>query len=75
MKVKSDFQICYFDPVSASSEEKDWYRKNVHPHCLVPALVTSTGFVMTESAAICLYLAKLYGQCMPHPEHTPAYFK
>ena len=75
MKVTDDFEIIEYNPHSASLEEKYQYKKTVHPHGTIPAMVTSEGTLMTESAAICLYLAQIYGKFLPDAGNEPAYYK
>ncbi len=38
-------------------------------------MVTSEGEKMTNSAAICLCLAEMYGQCLPDSKHDANYFR
>ena len=75
MNALDDFEIIEYNPYTATPEEREDYKKNVHPHGQVPAMVTSEGDVMIESAAICLYLAQLYGQCLPDEHNEALYYK
>ena len=75
MDALDDFEIIEYDPYSATSQERKHYKDKVHPHGQVPAMVTSDGDIMIESAAICLYLAQLYGQCLPDEQNEANYFR
>ena len=75
MKVTDDFGIIEHNPHTASLEETYQYKKTVHPHGTIPAVVTSEGTLMTESAAICLYLAQIYGKYLPDERNEPTYYK
>ena len=41
----------------------------------VPALVVNDDFTMIEGAAICMYLADMYGQFLPPPEYKSEYYR
>ena len=62
MKVTDDFEIIEHNPHTASLEEKYQYKKTVHPHGTIPAMVTSEGTLMTESAAIWLKFMESFFQ-------------
>jgi len=40
-----------------------------------PSLVVNDEFTMIEGAAICMYLADLYGQFLPENEHRAEYYR
>ena len=75
MKMMDDFEIIEHNPHTASPEERYRYKQNIHPHGSIPAMITSEGEVMLESAAICLYLAKIYGMCLPDEQNEAVYYK
>ena len=75
MDAVDDFEVIEYDPYSATTEEKKVYKEKVNPNGQVPAMVTSDGEVILESAAICLYLARLYGQCLPNEQNEANYFR
>ena len=75
MGVAEDFEIIQYNPYTTTSQQRENYQKCVHPHNKVPAMITSEGEVMLESAAICLYLAQLYGQCLPDEQSEADYYK
>ncbi len=74
MKASQDFEIIEYNPHEASPEEKENYQ-SVNPHGSIPVLLTSEGDVVLESAAICLYLAKLYRQLLPDERNEGNYFR
>ena len=41
----------------------------------VPATVVNNDFTMIEGAALCLYLADMYQQFQPPPEHKAEYYR
>jgi hypothetical protein len=41
----------------------------------LPAVVVNDEFTMIEGAAICMYLADLYGQFLPEAEHKAEYYR
>ncbi len=45
------------------------------PPGMLPALVVNDDFTMIEGTAICLYLADLYKQFLPDPEHKAEYYR
>ena len=54
--------------------------RDVHPHGTLPALVLEDGFVLMESAAICLYLAAVFqdpdgNSLLPEGCNTAEYYK
>lgn len=75
MDALDDFEIIEYDPYSATPQERKHYKDEVHPHGQVPAMVTSDGEIIIESAAICLYLAQLYGKCLPDEQNEANYFR
>lgn len=53
--------------------------RDVHPHGTLPALVLEDGFVLLESAAICLYLADVFqdsdgNSLLPEDHNTAEYY-
>ena len=75
MGVSKDVEVIEFDPLSCSPEETEKYKREVNPNGQVPALVTPGGYIMTESAAICFYLAEHFNKCLPGPAEKPAYYQ
>ena len=75
MEATEDFEIIQYNPYTATSHMRENYQKCVHPQNRVPAMITSEGEVMLESAAICLYLAHLYGKCLPDEQNEAEYYK
>ena len=75
MNALDDFEIIEYSPYTATAQQREDYKKNVHPHGLVPAMVTSEGEVMIESAAICLHLAQIYGKCLPDEKNETLYYR
>ena len=75
MNVMDDFEILEYNPHTASLEEKYHYKETVHPHGTIPALITSAGIIMTESAAICMYLAQIYDKFLPDKQNEVTYYK
>ncbi len=75
MGIGDDVEVIEFNPTIASPEKKEWYGAEVNSNCMIPALVTPGGQVMTESAAICFYLAQQFGKCLPTQEEMPSYYK
>ena len=66
--------------IDLQSQDVLGYRDSVHPHATLPALQLKDGFVMLESAAICLYLAESFhdpeGQdLLPDEEHAAHYYE
>ena len=49
--------------------------KEFLPVGLVPALVVNDDFSMIEGAAICMYLADMYGQFQPPPDRKAEYYR
>ena len=41
----------------------------------LPTVVVNDEFTMIEGAAICMYLADLYGQFLPEEEHKAEYYR
>ena len=41
----------------------------------IPATVTNDEFSMLEGAAICMYLADLYGRFLPEPQYKSEYYR
>lgn len=74
MGVQEDFEIVPYNPYHVSASQKQWYMENCHPQGLVPSMILKDGTVMIESAAICLYLADLYQQCLPEPDEKPSFY-
>lgn len=74
LNIKDDFKIIEFNPFTATSEEMDWYRKEVNPHGIVPSMVLPDGTIMRESAAICMYIAERYGKMLPKDGQESTYF-
>jgi len=76
---EEDYELVPYNPYLASDDERQWYVDSVHPHGTVPAMVVDEGpnggRVMLESAAICMYLAELYGHLLPHPDMMPEYLE
>ncbi len=64
-----------FNTYTASPEEMEWYRENVNPLGHVPGLVLPDGTRLTESAAICIYLAQRYAKLLPEQAKEAAYYK
>ena len=75
MKALEDFEIIEYNPYTARPEEREHYKKLVHPQGLVPAMVTSESEILVEGGAICLHLAQLYGKCLPDERSEADYFK
>ncbi len=75
MGVSDKIEIKEIDIHGVSKEEKQKYKDEVNPHGQVPALVTPDGYIMTESAAICFYLAEHFNKCLPEPAEKPAYYQ
>ena len=76
MGVEGDFEIIEYDPYTASDEERSWYKEHVHPHGTVPALVDVVEHrILTESGAICLYLAERYQSLLPPDDTIADYFE
>ncbi len=75
MEVSDKIEIKEIDIHECSADEKQKYKDTVNPHGQVPALVTPGGYIMTESAAICFYLAEYFNKCLPEPAEKPAYYQ
>ena len=75
MGLSDNIEIVEIDIYGLSKEEKQKYKDTVNPHGQVPALVTPGGYIMTESAAICFYLAEYFNKCLPEPAEKPAYYQ
>ena len=41
MGIAEDFEIIQYNPYTATSQQRENYRKCVHPHNKVPAMITS----------------------------------
>ena len=72
MGAVGDFEIIQYSSHTASALEKQIY---TYPSNNIPSMVTSNGEMMVEGAAICLYLARLYGRCLPDQESEADYYK
>ncbi len=75
MGVDKNVEIIEIDPVTCTPEERQRYMKEVNPHGQVPAMLTPSGYIMTESAAICFYLAEYFNKCLPSEAEKPAYYQ
>ena len=65
--------------IDLQSSDVVGYRE-VHPHATLPALKMEDGYVMLESAAICLYLAETFldheeKNLLPNDEHSANYYE
>lgn len=63
---------------SADSVESDMEsvaEYNMGPAHSLPAFIVNDEFTMIEGTAMCLYLADLYQQFLPHPEHKAEYYR
>ncbi len=75
MGVDKEVEIIEIDPVTCSTAEREKYIQEVNPHGQVPAMVTPGGYIMTESAAICFYLAEYFNKCLPSEAEKSAYYQ
>lgn len=62
------------DPQDPDRKKRETYRRNVHPHGTIPALVVEGAGTIIESGAICLYLADLHKQFGPTPDCQLEYY-
>ncbi|XP_002733258.1 glutathione S-transferase GstA-like [Saccoglossus kowalevskii] len=64
--VEDEVEIIEFNIHEDNPVEMEKYKREVHPHGTLPALVVDDNHTILESAAICMYLADLYGQLVPN---------
>lgn len=70
-----DIEVIHLDPLSKDEGLLVSYQSRTHPHGTVPALEVEGQDTILESGAICLYLAELYGRCLPVCGHRKNYYK
>ncbi|XP_046581909.1 glutathione S-transferase 1-1-like [Haliotis rubra] len=73
LEAEQDFELVRFFPGGDAAHDAA-YRKDVHPHCTIPALVVPGHIPILESGAICMYLADRYGKLLPEPKDKEDYY-
>ncbi|XP_046360881.2 uncharacterized protein LOC124138323 isoform X2 [Haliotis rufescens] len=73
MGVEEDFKLIHYKP-NMDEAASIAYRRDVHPHGTIPALVIPGEGTMLESGAINMYLADRYGKLVPDPKDRKDYY-
>ncbi|XP_046360937.2 uncharacterized protein LOC124138370 [Haliotis rufescens] len=73
LNAEKDFDLVRFCPGDDAAADVA-YRRDVHPHCTIPALTGAGNMPILESGAICLYLADRYGKLVPDPKDRADYY-
>ncbi|XP_041363055.1 uncharacterized protein LOC121378796 [Gigantopelta aegis] len=74
MGVMDDFDIIRLNSLDPDKQAMEEYKKNVHPHGTIPALVIEGETIMLESTSICLFLADKYGKLLPDSKYKHDYY-
>ncbi|XP_069123463.1 glutathione S-transferase GstA-like isoform X1 [Argopecten irradians] len=74
MGIMNNMKTVEMFPQDPDKEKVESYKRDVHPHGTIPALVLEDGRTIIESGAICLYLADRYGRLLPEKQWTAEYY-
>ncbi|XP_067673367.1 glutathione S-transferase 1-1-like [Haliotis asinina] len=74
MGVEDDFEFIRYNSVQDYNETVAAYRRDVHPHGTIPALVVPGEGSVLESGAINMYLADRYKKLLPDPKYLKDYY-
>ncbi|XP_067673362.1 inactive glutathione S-transferase D3-like [Haliotis asinina] len=73
MGVEEDFRLIRYKP-NTDAAANIAYRRDVHPHGTIPALVVPGEGTVLESGAINMYLADRYKKLLPDPKYLKDYY-
>ena len=73
LEAGEDFEFKKIDIRTNSEGSLEMNQDDSHPSGKASFLLVDRDFVITESGAICLYIAELYGKLIP--ENKEAYYK
>ncbi|XP_067671240.1 glutathione S-transferase D7-like [Haliotis asinina] len=73
LEAEQDVELVRFFPGGDQADDAA-FRKDVHPHCTIPALTIPGDIPILESGAICMYLADKYGKLLPEPQYRQDYY-
>ncbi|XP_067673366.1 glutathione S-transferase GstA-like [Haliotis asinina] len=74
MGVEDDFELIRYDSIQEYNATVEAYRRDVHPHGTIPALVVPGEGSVLESGAINMYLADRYKKLLPDPKYLKDYY-